>query len=650
MIKCFLGITYRKGCNRMRKMMEYKNNLKRSLILLPLIGLLLAPACGRNDIAGIDHSPSNSEVITGKTGEANSAEKANDEEVDASGISKIIINDIENNTKSEHTDSGLIKEFCAFIDGLSYSTVDSEHYEYYKIELIDTNGDTAAIISVSGWTIEFDRDMNLGGKQIKEGVYNAGQWISPYIKKFSEGTVMDPVYIRYPAAIKIPDGMVTQQLSDHGNTKINSEEIHTGIYEFLYDSFVNREFMVINSGRYFDRSQLEDRLSKIKNGSESIVVYFSTSESFAEITADNGGKQCAKADEITIAAVSGKPGVFEFITNNMIFEIEAGNDFAGRFEAIFTANRSLDANLTPEDIRKLFEEKKPYYMEFICKNLGIEEWQGRDPDRLEISSQKLNEEKEPYTVVSIYNPFDVRLLFFSNEKGNPPKFIDYIDFGGRYAGTEYNLETWNRHVFIVGNKCYGYGTGESRYYQDWYEFLPGGKKLVLSFPYDDYSFYHAGGYAIKADSIQIKTVEGIRVCADYTFTTWYPLQIDIAGNDGMVELKTRKTVEYRFDQSNGYFNSDHVACENGVMVVNPAPAEIMSQCNEILEKYYDELVESLKSGNAGENRYITEMRFDGMKRFLNDCAGSDKKAKLEEILNSEYQRFSTVSTINQAGN
>lgn len=297
---------------------------------------------------------------------------------------------------------------------------------------------------------------------------------------------------------------------------------------------------------------------------------------------------------------------------------------------------SASKNLTPDEIKKLYEkntpydENKPYYMEYICNKLGIEEWRGRPPEKLDITKQKLSKTGNSYTVVALSNPFDIRLHIFKGGSGHPWSFIDYIDFGGRVAGIEYHLEASDDHVWVVGNSCRGYGTGVARYYQDWYEVTDEGKKLVLSFPYDEYSLhYHLGGHTIIADTINVENSGGMKVLADYTITKKYPLYyLDIADEDGMVNVSEKRNVIYIWDEAMRSFVSEYATDEDGVTVLTPESPGITRHCDEILEKHYEQLKMGLELIETESNEFTRDARIDELRKFLEDCSEGAKKTAL----------------------
>ena len=239
------------------------------------------------------------------------------------------------------------------------------------------------------------------------------------------------------------------------------------------------------------------------------------------------------------------------------------------------------------------------------------------------------------TVVELSSYYNARLFVYTAVSGGEWQFIDAVDFGGRVAGTEYHIETGGDHVWLVGNSCRGHGTGESRYYQDWYEITDKGKRLVLSFPYDEYMVNYPGGYIIRADSVNTETsgsTGDIKVLADYTITKQYALELDIADENGMVNVNEKRTVEYIWNETKESFVSVYEVDESGLTIVETESTEITRQCDAILENYYNELKKGLNEIDKLEASFSRAARVGGLKLFLKDCSEGNKKAELLSFL------------------
>jgi len=609
--------------------------MKKALISILIILLFLA-ACNNDRVVSSDRQSDNSGEVA-----INPKNADNTIRPDVMQISKIRIKSLYDDSEAEYADSSLIKELCALLAGQTFSQINMKWDGDYRVDLFGADGNIAATMTIYGSIVTFDSDIMMNGRLIKKGSYNASQWISDYVRNYLEGMVVDPVNIQYPAVINIPGNIYYQEIVDKGSSKVNSYETIEKTYEFLYSSFANNEFNILSAKRVFDNEEVEAEAEKAKADGRCILIEFNTSETYLEIKSENSNRQSAKAHIVTLAANSGEPGTYKLITNSMIFEIKADREFNVKFDDIFEGNRSISKDLTPDDIKKLYdenksfyEENKPSYMEYVCKNLGIERWYGNPPNKIEITRQKLGKGEDMYTVVALSNPYDIRLHVFKGGNGHPWNFIDYIDFGGRVAGTEYRLESWDDHVWIVGNSCRGYGTGEARYYQDWYELTSEGKKLVLSLPYDEHFEYHLGGHSVRADTINVETNGEMKVSVDYTITKIYPLNLDIADEYGRVCINTKKHVDFIWDEALGKFVSEYDVDESGLTVVEADSPEIKRQCDDILEKHYDELLKGLTEVETEGNEFVRDTKVEGLMRFLEDCSDSEKKRKLTNIAES----------------
>jgi hypothetical protein len=556
-------------------------------------------------------------------------------ELDASILKKVVITDLQQHKKAEYTESGLIKELCALLNGLSYYETDTEWEPYYQVDLIGTDGDLAVSITTSGRAVAFDRDIKINGVILKKGLYEVEQWIHEHMIRFSEGQILDPACLEHPAALKAPEEITYQEIYDKENSRVNSYEINTEIYDFLEQFFAGKKFNILSSRRYFSYMETEKATTGARSNCQSIVVITGGSESDLEIYSDSPVKQFAKIGTITLSEIPERPGVYKMIMGNMEFEIETGSDFDAGFKSIFEKNRRVAHSLTPDDLKTLYEENKPIYMEYICKNLGVPNWTGRPPDRFEITTVDSGKPDEPYTIAAFYNPFDVLLLFYTGGNGQPWRYIGFVPFGGRGAGTEYRVETWNGHIWITGNESGGHGTGESRYLHNWYELTDKGIRSVLSFPYEEYFVAYMGGYILKADSI--KTYPGdnsdnMKVVVDYTLEKRYALSLDISDEYGHVAVSSKVRAEYEWDEENEAFTSAFPANELGTPNFVYDDPEITKQCDKILEQYYNELVDSIKDIEAENDEFSRRVRVEGLKTFLRDCSDGQMKADLTKIL------------------
>lgn len=304
-------------------------------------------------------------------------------------------------------------------------------------------------------------------------------------------------------------------------------------------------------------------------------------------------------------------------------------------EEVFNLNEKEEKDLTPDEIEALLNEKPEYFMEYISKSLGIESWYGTLPISFEKSSIGLYNQEEPYTVLSISDAFDLRLLFFKEDK-----FIDYIDFGGKAAGTEYRIEKAGDKTFVVGKNCRGYGSGLALYYEDWYLLNFQGKKLVASFPYSasEYLLSYTG-YQINATSIKFNSKDDINITVEYSIEKNYFMNgMNYYMNTEEYEQITvegTKKVVFKWDDEKATFISDYSVDDMGVTEIPPQSKGITDKCTDILKKNFQKFNQMALAVN--EVRDVDKMR-QLLEYFLADCEDCDEKAALLEILSTKVDR------------
>ncbi len=370
-----------------------------------------------------------------------------------------------------------------------------------------------------------------------------------------------------------------------------------------------------------------------KTGNENVLptaIIIGNSGGYLKVNSDNGYDELISAPNIVLSECAQKPGIYQLYANRAIIDIKADSDCIRGFEEVFDINAKESKDLTPDDIEALFNKKQDYYMDYICKNLGIEDWYGREPQSLEKSKMSLNNLKESYTVLSFNNGFTVRLLLFKENK-----FIDYIDFDGWRAGTEYRFERAGDKVFVVGKSCRGYGTGIARYFEDWYILNDQGKKLVVSFPYSvNEHLLSFAGYNLNANSIKFNSKKEISITVDYSITMEYLVYI----NDEVYEALTvedTKNVIFKWDDEKAVFISQYVVDDIGVTEIPPVSKGIKDKCTDILKNKYQEFIRMASA--TAEERDVDKVEYlkGAWNNFLNDCEDCDEKAALLEILNKE---------------
>jgi hypothetical protein len=358
------------------------------------------------------------------------------------------------------------------------------------------------------------------------------------------------------------------------------------------------------------------------------------------------------AGTVTVAKLADKPGEYVLITDKMLFEIMPDEGFNKSFDELFAENSGVPVEIDPAGIKELFDHNMPYYMDYICRNLGISEWNGREPDRVEIKEMKLSSGAKPFTVVHIYNPFDLRMLVYKPENDGSFSFEGDIVFGGRNAGTEYELIKSKDEIWIKGSNCKGYGTGLSMYYTDWYHMIDDGPEMALSYPHDAYMDGPYGGYSVSAAEAVMNKTKNMRVQVAYDVSKRYYLFIDIADEYGEIELKAKKKAEFVWNSEEGIFDAvdtegayetasgkteskeDIMEGDNGEVTfdINADCPEIDQQCDAMLKEHYEQLSGIIDSLAAEDAERV--WKADGIMAFLVDCSDSMYK---EDLLKRLYE-------------
>ncbi len=591
------------------------------LVLVALVGLLIFTACqeGTND-----------DNITALKTPAQIQD--NIINFDAINISSIKIKELNTGQDSILIKDGIIQEFCGSLNGMKFTKIDESFIPEYEAEILD-GGEPILKISFSGNVVSFNEKVMIGNKVIESGDYELENWISQNIEHFYEGKVLDPQNIELPANIYLPESEFELEIVDNGSTKVNQKEIYSQLFEFVTESFCNRKFEIVEYRRVDDFELMEQQKQNARENSRAIII--NNSGGYLKVDSENEYDESISAPSIVLSEYAQKPEIYQLYANSMIIDIKAEDEFVRGFKDVFDTNAKQSRNLTPDEIEELFNEKQDHYMDYICKNLGIENWYGNEPQSLEKSKMSLNSHGKPYTVLSFVNGFSVRLLFFKEDK-----FIDYIDFGGKMAGTEYRFEKAGDKVFVVGKSCRGYGTGLSRYFEDWYLLNDQGKKLVVSFPYSIHEYYLSfPGYNLNATSIKFNSKKDISITIEYNIKKDYFKDMNYYMNNEVNEeltVEDTKKVVFKWNDEKAVFISEYVVDDMGLTEIPPESKEMKNKCTDILKKKYKKLTRMALA--VTEEKDID--RIEVLKRvweyFLNDCEDCDEKAALLEILSKEY--------------
>lgn len=555
-------------------------------------------------------------------------------DIGAANISHIRIKDVSTMCENEITTQNMINEFCALIDNQKLTKIEKLSGEAYKVELADRSGNVLTAIFNHN-TVNFDRDIIVGDTVLSKGAYENIDWswksFSFYLRHFIENRVVDPTNIQYPATISIQatlDDIFKLELADRGIERVNAYEVYPLLYDFINNSFTDNSFEIIRSKKYYDYDELQSEVDRTKKESRCVLLTFSSSDTLLPINSSSSYDEFVMTYSITIAR-NPQPGIYKLITDKIVFDIKVSSKFDEGFISLFDENEKADEHVTPNEIKALFDSKKPYYMEYICKNLGIEEWSGRPPDRLEINHMKLNPESRPYTVVSIYDTFSLRMLVFKqNIIDGSLSFVGDMDFRNWPDSSEYGLEKAGDLIWITGKRNMGHGTGVSQTSQQWYMVTDTEVKPVLLFSFDDYSVGPYGGYTVKAKKGSLNKTDSVKIAVEYDTSKIYNLYLDIADEYGAVELKGSKTVDFVWNEQQQKFISENEVNENGAFTIFADTPEITKKCDELLKEHYIELGRVISAIPKEENEHGITWRAESIKAFLNDCTDCPEKTEL----------------------
>lgn len=587
------------------------------LIIAVLVGLLIFTACDENT-----ENDGNKVVLpTAKMSENNII---NFNEINISGIK---IKDFNTGQESIFIKEGIIREFRDFFTGLKLTKTEESCPAEYEAEILDV-GEPVLKIRISGRMVEFSEKVMLGNTIIEKGNYEVGNRISQNIQHFNEGKVLDPQNIEASANIYLPEAEFKLDIIDKGNAKINQLEVYPKLYGFVTERFCNYKFEVLEYEKIFDYESMNRQKQIAMNNSRAMII--DNSGNYIKVESNSGYDESISASNIVLSEYKEKPGIYQILADKMKLCIKVNDEFVKGFEDVFNTNSEKVKVLMPGEIEDLVKEKKPYYLDYIWKNLGIESWYGDESIRLERQKMNLGNERETYNVLSFYQKDSaLRLLFFKEDK-----YIDYIDFGGKLSEIGYRSEKVGDKIFIVGKSCRGYGTGMGRYFEEWYILTDKGKKLVVSLPYDDFVQGPIEGYNLKAKSIKLNT-KGDILTADYNLNKFYLMGIDIGDENCEITVEVPKKVVFKWNNEKFAFVSEFAPNDMGMTEIPPESDEITGKCTNILKNKYKQLTNAMLLHKKENNDYIKENRKRSWEIFLNDCEDCNEKAELLKLLNEK---------------
>lgn len=602
----------------------------KKLLLCVIFGLLLLTASCSSDGSLNESShtgyPDISEALTENEADNGSVG------LDLLDISGVIFTNLQNQYTVEHSATNFVNEFKSFVSNQLYTAAEMTYSDSCTATLLDNEKKAILELTISERSITFDRNVKIKGRVYEKGtVYETSEWINEYMDHFIQGMVLNPAHISYPAKFRMPDEYYRVDMQNAGDYTINKYETMTGLYAFTDKSLMGRSFEIVGLERLYSDDAIKVEEEKMKK-TRAIHINCDSSDPYICISSQNEYKEYARGYQLSIYKDPERPALYRLVTNGEVFLVQVDGDFDKAFQKLFDNDAKSGFKLGASDVIDLFAQKKPYFVEYLCRNLGMEMWNRRgDDDKLVQSTVKLDNEN-PYTVLNIVNAFNSRLMIFSYSTG---KYIDYIDFGGRQAGTEYKIQQAGGNAWIVGDRCIGYGTGESIYYREWYSVDHTGKKLCLSIPYNTYQVGPYGGSILQAREIRLADSDPVRLTVSYSITGIYMLDIAEADEQGQVKVTAEKEVEFVWDPVQRIFISKAPVDADGLTQIGYTDTEIPRLCGAILDREYDNLLAGIKALDSEENLWNRTNRVDSYKAFLDDCPESTKKESLLMLLKQD---------------
>ncbi len=541
--------------------------------------------------------------------------------------------------------TNIIEEFRSFITSQVYTENNEEWTDWYDVSLLDSGDKTLLKLAISDKTITFDRDVDINGSLYKKDVrYETDEFLYYYLRHFTEGNVTSPVGVSYPAKVMMPGKeYYTVDMINSGSNTINQLETQEALYAFVSNNFMGKEFELISCLRPGDEAMQEEEESTKKT---KVIHLQGDSTYYIQLSSQNIYQNFVEALSIRLYRDAETPGTYCLLTNDKILLIKVDEAFDNAFQQLFDNDMKSAHKLNVDEVEKLFAddlsekdmlaEKGFRYREFISRNLGMEDYSGswRPDDTLERSTVKLGNEKT-YTMLTLNNPFMVRLMFFNEKSG---AFIDYVDFYTKGGNALFKIEKAGKNVWIVGNDLDGYGTGEYVLNRKWYTLDDDGLKLALSMPYDNswYPLYHYT--EINAEKIELAKDNPVRLKASYSVAKGYTLEIaDTPGAKNYeVSITANTKVEFLWDAEKREFIHNYPIDDMGFIAIDSVcSAEIAEKCGKILKKEYSRLksaIQALDDPGTEKEDFMMHHKTSNYEIFLNDCPESKEKTELLQLL------------------
>ena len=548
-------------------------------------------------------------------------------------VKYIIIKDIRKQQETEQKDPGLVNEFLQLLKAQKYSKLQQQWEDEYFVKLMGQDEIPVLEISFGARSVTLDRDFDFEGTTLKKGSYEVEEWITRYLGSYYNGQALNPSYIRLPAILKMGGELFGEELVDRGSTKINLYDVIPRLKDFVNLSIGEGHFEIVGYKAVHGFAEMESEAEAVRAGKRCISIIFSSSEDLFEIDSKNDFKSFAQASGMTIAALKDEPCIYRILTDRMIFTVKADKEFDRQFNDLFDLNASVRHQVAPDEIKTLSDSKKPGFMEYVSKNLGLNSIELRPDYSFERKPIRPGD-GSLYELLDFTDSYTTRLLIFQQGAGKQAGYIGNIDIKGWGDNDGYKTRSVGDKTFIVGEKnLKGHGTGFLAYTQDWYLIKDSTVRTALSIP----SIYGMGetyGFNLELKDLK-QSVSGTSLTADYELSKYYKLKLPIADQYGNVTVRADKQAELVWDESQGCFIPENKFDDQGIQDFADDSGKIREQCSQILEKYYTQMekdIDALVSEPDDAKRWEA----DNYKAFLGDCDPGEKAEHLKRKLTEAY--------------
>ena len=189
--------------------------------------------------------------------------------------------------------------------------------------------------------------------------------------QFIQGNVLNPVHIDYPAKVRVPGEYYDADMINAGSFHINKHETLTALHAFVKEWFADREIEITGLERLYSSATIQ--AEEAKAGRARVIrINFDTGDGYIHISSENEYKELAGAYSLSLYKDDETSGTYRLATSGEVFHIKVDDAFDKAFQRLFHNDLRPEMSLNSSDVEKLFKEKTPYYIEYICRNLGME--------------------------------------------------------------------------------------------------------------------------------------------------------------------------------------------------------------------------------------------------------------------------------------